>query len=182
MRFAALLCGLLCATGSAQELDINGYSKVVVPRSQGDYFNYQAGLREAARDAGFELNRSVEEIPREEWPKTLYMRAGMNFKTLGIYVVVYDVAVQAPIAVCQRELGADVPGPPARNSDRAIAAILRGLIDDMGYGGFDQSAYETNVRARNLVATANQPSTTTASPDRLRMSCGTNRSEDAPAR
>ncbi|HUQ52022.1 MAG TPA: hypothetical protein VM692_07355, partial [Gammaproteobacteria bacterium] len=155
---AAVLCGFLCGTGFAQELDVNGYSKVVVPRSQGDYFNYQAGLREAARDAGFELNRSVEEIPSEDWPKTLYLRAGLNLKTIGIYVVVYDVALQTPIAVCQWRLVADRRVSPARNFDKRIAAILRALIDDMGYRGFDQSAYEANVRARNSVASANQQS------------------------
>jgi hypothetical protein len=184
MRFVAVLALAVSVPGFAQELDINGYSNVVVPRSQGDFYNYNAGVREAARDAGFELHRSVEEIPREDWPKTLYMTGGMNFRTFTPYVMVYDVVLQASISGCAWDAERRPPSPLGRTSDRAIAAMLSGLIDDLGYRGFDRSAYEANLRARNLVTTASEsPAASTApvSPNRLRMSCGPNRSTDEPA-
>ena len=69
-------------------------------------------------------------------------------------------------------------------ADKAVALILKALIDNMGYRAFEQSAYESNLRARNLVTPTAQPSAASAapaSPDRLRMSCGANRSADEGA-
>ena len=93
MRFVAVLSVFLAANAFAQDLDINGYSKVVIPRSEGDLADYNAALGAAVRDVGFEVHRSAREIPDEARPRTLYMTAGLaSFSDLSIYVVIYDVA------------------------------------------------------------------------------------------
>ena len=180
MRFVAVVAWLVCAPIGAQELAINGYSKIVVPRSQ-DYFTYDAGLRKAARDAGFEVHRSVEEIARDAWPKTLYITARLDTRAFALYVVVYHAVLQAPIAVCAWDRNSPrlTLGTPGRSSDKGVELVLKALIDNMGYRGFEQTAYEANLRARNLVTMGTEPSTAStapASPARLRMSCGSSSS------
>lgn len=68
-----------------------------------------------------------------------------------------------------------------RSSDKAVALILKALIDNMGYRGFEQSAYEGNLRARNPVNAVTEPSavsTVPESPARPRMSCGPSSTTD----
>ena len=99
MRLVGVLGCILCAPVFAQELDINGYSKVVVPRSQGTWFNENAALREALRGAGFEVHRSVDEIPREARSTALWMTVRVA-ELLSYYIFVFDVATNTGIAYC----------------------------------------------------------------------------------
>lgn len=168
MRFVGVVGFLLCGTAFGQSLDINGYSKVVIPVAQGDYFDYNSMLREAVRDAGFELYRSVEELPAEDRPKTLHMTAGMTSDVAHpkIFIAVFDVVTQAGIAACTRELEGI--------ASRYVRRTIERLVEDMAYQGFDQSAHDANVQARRLVATATEQSTSptaAARPNAPRMNC-----------
>ena len=174
MRFVAVLSVFLAANAFAQDLDINGYSKVVIPRSEGDLADYNAALGAAVRDVGFELHRSAREIPDEARPRTLYMTAGLaSFSDLSIYVVIYDMATDTRIAICIRTLDGSLAG---RGSmvDRPLQAAMQDLLADLAYRGFDQSAYEANLRARAEPRSANEQSASPPAPttERLRMSCG----------
>ena len=174
MRLVAVLSVFLAANAFAQDLDINGYSKVVIPRSGGDLADYNAALRAAVREVGFELHRNAREIPDETRPRTLYMTAGLaSFSDLSIYVVIYDVATDTRIAICIRTLDGS---PAGRGSmvDRPLKAAMQDLVADLAYRGFEQSAYEANLRARAEPRSGNEQSAFPTAPaaERLRMSCG----------
>jgi hypothetical protein len=174
MRLLGVIGFILGAPIFAQELDIDGYSKVVIPRVQGSLINTYSAVREAARDAGFEVHASLDEIAIEARPLTLYITAGLaDFSRLTVYIAVIDVATQLPVAYCARAASA---GRPRRGSvvGPGVEAALKHLIEDLGYQGFKLSAHEANVRALNLVANVAGQSAlpaASASPETPRMSC-----------
>jgi hypothetical protein len=178
MRFVGLIVVVLCAPSFAQELNINGYSKVVVPRTQGALFDADVALREAARVAGFEVHGSVEEIPREGWSTTLYMIPGVaDYDRLEFAVAVFDVATQTQIAYCTRSehetRRRHVPGRGV-GFEVLVNNVITQLVEDLGYEGFRQSAQEANWQIQKLVLASPPQSTSAeipASPGKPRMSC-----------
>jgi hypothetical protein len=179
MRLVWLLGCILCAPLFAQELDINGYSKVVVPRSQGVWFNENAALREALRNAGFEVHRSVDEIPREARSTALWMTARLVDLAFTYSILVFDVATNIAIAACKLDArnvrGVQVPRRAYGGADAIGRTAIYGIIDGLGYQGFNESAHETNLRVFNLARSATQqsaPPTASASPNGPRLSCG----------
>jgi hypothetical protein len=194
MRLVWVLGSILCAPVFAQELDINGYSKVVVPRSQGLWFNENAVLREVLRTAGFEVYRSVNDIPREAWSTALYMRAGAggDFGEV-LYIAVFDVASDSRIAACAQNpsqvRAGHVPGRSSGSADAFGRMAINQLIEGLGYRSFAESAHEANLRAFAGATITTQQSTTPtadASPNTPRLSCGvvppTAETEERPTR
>jgi hypothetical protein len=177
---------LLCAPVFAQELDINGYSKVVIPNAAGGLVNATSALRETAREAGFEVHRDADAIPTEARSTALYMTAGLAARPQPVFfILVYDLATQIPVAYCTRRASAGQPG----SVGPSVARAMEDLIEDMGYQGFEHSAYAANLRVFDLARTATEqstPSTASASPNRPQLSCGaaapTVETEEQPSR
>jgi len=170
MRFACAIGLVLCAPCFAQELDINGYSRVVVPRAQGAMFNSHAALRDALRAAGFELAGSVEELPKEGWPTTLYMTAGIaDQERLIFFVSVYDVVTQTRIAYCTLSVDDLRPGHVSGRRDPGFfgaigSEAIHELIQNMGYQGFGQRARDANWQVQKLALASSQQSTSANAP------------------
>jgi hypothetical protein len=100
-------------------------------------------------------------------------------------VVVQDVSTSARIAVCE----ASVPSLMGKNSfvERAARQSTELIIERLGYGGFNQNAHESNLRALELVVVADDdqlptseaaPQAPKTAPGAPRMNCDARISQD----
>jgi hypothetical protein len=151
MRFLALVGFLFSWPALAQDLDINGYSTVMIPYADEHLFGAMAEIKEAVKAAGFEVIEVRDQVDPAAVGTTLLLGAAWDPPPARgqVMVIVFDIVTRAPVATSTQPIF-DLLSMSSSAATRRVRYTARKLIEDLGYSGYDAAAYQRNQLAIQL--------------------------------